>query len=99
MAVLLSSFVIGLILYFLTSRVVRVGGSILKKAITNLQNGNGGTLNGLVYNDFVKAIGPANSISYMNNFILYQWYETGYHISMVFNLDNSFRHISSEMST
>ena len=87
-------FVGGLILFGLIGLLVKAPGRMLAKKFVSL-----GDMKGKTYDELVKVVGPASSISHTKDeMTLRQWMATGYHIAILFDKDDKVVKITHEAS-
>lgn len=84
----------GLILFVITTVVVRLPGLALQRKFINL-----GTLKGKTLKEIQCACGSPNSISVNEEGVkIYQWMATGYHIVLLFDENDVCLGVNSETS-
>lgn len=86
----------GIILYLITSAVVKAPGNVLAVKFANL-----GTLTNYTYSQIIAKCGNPNSVSTTtdkegNTVKIGQWMSTGYHIVLLFDANDKCLGVSSE---
>ena len=80
-----------IVMYWFMGALVKSPGRVLSNNFAKL-----GDMTGKTYDEIKAVVGPCNSVSYMHNSILRQWYATGYHIVLLFDKNDVFIKIESE---